>query len=80
MDLVIVTPQGLAVTPLNGTPPPAGVPLLQGIQKQPVGTGKGGSPQQPQDMDLVTVTPQGLAVTALNGSPPPAGVPLLNMA
>ncbi|CAK0899721.1 unnamed protein product, partial [Prorocentrum cordatum] len=29
MDLVIVTPQGLAVTPLNGTPPPAGVPLLQ---------------------------------------------------
>jgi hypothetical protein len=79
MDLVIVTPQGLAVTPLNGTPPPAGVPMLQGLQKQPVATGRGGSPQA-QEMDLVTVTPQGLAVTALNGRPPPAGVPYLSMA
>lgn len=79
MDLVIVTPQGLAVTPLNGTPPPAGVPLLQELQNQPVAASRGGAPR-PQDMDLVTVTPHGLAVTALNGYAPPAGVPYLSMA
>mmetsp|Transcript_60955 Transcript_60955/g.158177 ORF Transcript_60955/g.158177 Transcript_60955/m.158177 type:complete len:157 (-) Transcript_60955:62-532(-) len=93
LDLVTVTPQGLAVTPLNGNPPPPGVPMLQ-ERPQLQGPAPAGAPhtfgtsqassfaalQQAgarQDMDLVTVTPQGLAVTPLNGNLPPAGVPFL---
>jgi hypothetical protein len=91
MDLVTVTPQGLAVTPLNGNAPPAGVPLLQELQRQ-YGSQPGspqpgrqygsqpGSPQRRQNMDLVTVTSQGLAVTPLNGAPPPPGVPYVSAA
>lgn len=71
LDLVTVTPQGLAVTPLNGHMPPPGVPMLQEFPQAL-------SHDQAQDFDLVTVTPQGLAVTPLNGNPPPAGVPFLD--
>jgi hypothetical protein len=82
LDLVTVTPKGLAVTPIGG-PPPAGVPILdasaanhgiQGLQAR-----QEQQQRASQGMDLVQVTPNGLNVVPLNG-PPPAGVPVLGPA
>merc|ERR1712113_1188856 len=57
MDLVTVTPQGLEVTPLRGSPPPAGIPVVQA------------APVAQQEMDMVTVTPYGIEVTPVHAAP-----------
>lgn len=44
MDLITVTDQGLEVTPLRGTPPPAGIPVVQPNYSQ-----ASFSPQSPQN-------------------------------
>merc|ERR1719188_1643717 len=65
MDLVTVTPQGLAVTPLNGQPPPLGIPMLQEVPQTPQ---QGLSAQQVPADGLATgsaaVSPRALAMAA----------------
>jgi hypothetical protein len=76
LDLVTVTPQGLAVTPIGSTPP-NGVPILDA--KLDMHAFQAPQPLPQGGMDLVQVTASGLNVTPLNGPAPP-GVPFLDPA